>query len=357
MRSMRSMRGTSVWVFVALLAAAGVAEAQVPRTEGPFLQAFLFGDALFTVADAGTDDGFKLGQMVAHGNATLSERVVFFGELSITAGNSGYGLAMERAIIRYDFNDPVKISAGRYHTPISYWNTEFHHGLWLQASVARPEAIRFGSRYVPVHFVGAMVEGNLNSVPLHYSAGFGNGRGLNIAGAGDGGDVNANRAFVASASLRPRSLLGLRVGGGVYVDRISDAGGELADEVITSGHVVWDRGNVKASAEFIHVAHEEIGTGESTGSPSYYVHFAYRLPDDLRLFTPYARYEQMDVDANDVVFSGSVVDYEALVAGVRYDFDVLAALKAEYRNEKVGGGGRMDAYFIQASFAIPVGGS
>lgn len=350
------MRGWLPWVVTASLATATGVGAQVPQTDGPFLQAFLFGDVLFTVTDADTEDGFKLGQMVAHGNATLSERVVFFGEVSVTARNSGYALAMERAILRYDFSDPVKVSAGRYHTPISYWNTEFHHGLWLQGSVARPEAVRFGSQYVPVHFVGAMMEGNLTSVPVFYSAGFGNGRALNIAGAGDGGDVNGNRAFVASASVRPRSLFGFRVGGGLYVDRISDAAGELADEMITSAHVVWDRGRVEAVAEYIHVSHEEIGTSLSTSSPSYYLHVGYRLPTDFQPLTPYARYEKMDIDETDVVFSGVVPDYEAVVAGLRFDFSDLAALKAEYRNEKISGGERMDAWFVQASFAIPVAG-
>jgi hypothetical protein len=350
------MRRWFAWVVAASLATAPAADAQIPQADGPFLQAFLFGDVLFTVTDADVEDGFKLGQMVAHGNATLSENVVFFGELSITARNTGYALAMERAILRYDFSDPLKVSAGRYHTPISFWNTEFHHGLWLQGSVARPEAVKFGSQYVPVHFVGAMVEGNLTSAPIYYTAGFGNGRALNIAGAGDGGDVNGNRAFVASASVRPRSVFGFRVGGGVYVDRISDVGGELADEVITSAHVVWDRGRIEAVAEYIHVSHEEIETDLSTGNPSYYVHLGYRLPNDLQAFTPYARYENMDIDEADVVFGGLVPDYEAVIAGVRFDFSDLAALKAEYRNESVAGGDRMDAWFVQASFAIPVAG-
>jgi hypothetical protein len=350
------MRRVGFWAAIGLTVFAPAASAQQPQTQGPFVQAFLFGDALYTVADADRPDGFKLGQMVAHGNATLSEHVVFFGEVSISARSSGYSLAMERAIIRYDFNDPLKVSVGRYHTPISYWNTEFHHGLWLQGSVARPEAIKFGSRYIPVHFVGAMVEGNLTSVPLYYSARFGNGRTESLVGAGDAGDVNPTRAFIANASIRPRSLFGLRVGGAIYSDRISQGGVEFADELIASGHVVWNRGSVEAAVEYIHVSHKQIDTDVSTASPSYYAHLGYRLPGGLRDLTPYARYEKIDIEEGDVLFTGVLDDYEAIVAGVRYDFDNLAALKAEYRGEKVAGGARMDAYFVQASFAIPVSG-
>ncbi|MDX1494569.1 MAG: hypothetical protein R3253_10945 [Longimicrobiales bacterium] len=341
---------------LAVALSATTLEAQTPQAQAPFLQAFLFGDVLFTLQDADVPDGFRLGQMVAHGNATLSERVVFFGELSVTARTSGYSLAMERAIIRYDFSDPVKVSAGRYHTPISYWNTEYHHGLWLQGSVARPEAIKFGSRYIPVHFVGAMLEGNLQDIPVHYSVGFGNGRGANIAAAGDAGDVNGKRAFIASASVRPRSLFGFRVGGGVYFDRISVGGVEFADELITSAHLVWKRGSVDLVAEYINVSHEPVAGGASESSPAWYLHLGYRLSGDARDLMPYVRYESMDIAAGDLVFTGQVSDYDAFVLGARYDFSELAALKAEYRSEEVGGGDRLDAYYIQASFAIPVAG-
>lgn len=348
--------GSLLATLVAVALGASPLRAQTPQTQAPFLQAFLFGDVLFTVQDADVPDGFRLGQMVAHGNATLSERVVFFGEVSITARSTGYSLAMERAIIRYDFNDHLKVSAGRYHTPISYWNTEYHHGLWLQGSVARPEAIKFGSRYIPVHFVGAMLEGNLQSVPVYYSAGFGNGRGPDIAAAGDAGDVNGNRAFIASASVRPTSLFGFRVGGGVYVDRISVGGVEFADELITSAYAVWKRGPVDAVAEFINVSHEPVAGGDAESSPAWYLHLGYRLSGSARAVMPYVRYESMDIEASDPVFTGLLADYDAFVAGLRYDFSDLAALKAEYRSEEVGGGERMDAYYVQASFAIPVAG-
>lgn len=343
---------------LALLAALATtpSSAQTPQVQTPFLQAFLFGDAQYSEQEGTVNDGFRLGQMVAHGNASLSERVVFFGELSISARSSGYSLAMERAIIRYEFSDRLKVSAGRYHTPVSHWNTEYHHGLWLQGSVARPEAIKFGSSYIPVHFVGAMVEGNLQGLPLYYGVGVGNGRGDNIAAAGDVGDVNARSAFVASASIRPRSLFGFRVGGAVYVDRISVGGVDLADELITSAHIVWKRGPVDAVAEFINVAHEPVAGGPSESSPAYYVHFGYRLSGDASDVMPYMRYEDMDISAGDVVFTGLLGDYAAFIAGVRYDFDDLAALKLEYRSEEFGAGPRVDAFYAQASFAIPVAG-
>jgi hypothetical protein len=353
---MRGVRHPTTWLIVGFLIAASRLEGQTPGAETEFLRGFIFADVLYKSAEEGMTEGFFIGQTVAHANATLSENLVFFGEVSVTARSSGFTLAVERLILRYEFNDPLKVSAGRYHTPISFWNTEFHHGLWLQGSVSRPEAVKFGGSYLPVHFVGAMLEGNLTDVPLHYSAGFGNGRTEDLVGAGSAGDPLGSTAFVLAASLRPRGLFGFRVGGGAYFDRISEAGVEVADERILSGHLVWDRNNVEAIAEVFHVSHRELGVDEATGSPSWYVHVGYRLPTSVRL-TPYARYEEISIDEQDVVFEDVLADYEAAIVGIRYDFESYAALKAEYRGEKVGDVGRTDSWFAQASFAIPVGGS
>ncbi len=323
---------------------------------GPTIQGFLFGDARYVTTE-GTDPGFGLGQVVAHANGSLSEHVVFFGELSLSYRGSSYVTTVERAILRYDFNDAVKVSVGRYHTPISYWNTAYHHGLWLQGSVDRPRAVTFGTNFIPVHFVGAMVEGHVPGTPLHYMGGVGNGRNSSGVGAQDGGDANGNRAVILSGSVQPIDLGGFRVGGGMYLDRVPDSGAGETDERILSAHAVWNRGMLEVVAEYIDVSHEPASGGASLGSSAYYVHAGVRLPSGpLEDVTPYARWEDTDIDAADPVFGATLSNYEALVAGVRYDFDGLAALKSEYRSETFGTGSAVSSLVVQASFAIPVGG-
>jgi len=279
---------------------------------------------------------------------------VLFGELSITGRDSGYSLEVERAILRYEVNDAVKFSVGRYHTPVSYWNTAFHHGLWLQGSVARPEAVKFGSRFLPIHFVGAMVEGRFPDSPVTYLLGVGNGRADNIARAGDAGDSNGTRAVVASASLQPSELLGARVGGSVYIDDVPAESGPDTDERIVSAHAVWERGALDIIGEYLRVRHEPGGGGAATSSDAAFIHAGVRLPGRLSTLTPYVRWERMDIANGDVVFDGVVSDYDAILGGVRYDFSELAALKIEYRSEKLDGGEAWGSVFIQASFAIPM---
>ncbi len=327
--------------------------AQVIPT-GPSLRAFLFGDIAYDETEGDSPGGFKVGQIVAHGSAILSDRVVLFGEMSLTARDNGYALEVERAILRYELSDAIKFSAGRYHTPVSYWNTAFHHGLWLQQSVGRPEAVRFGTPFVPIHFVGAMAEGRIPDSPVTYLVGIGNGRGENISRAGDAGDVNGSRAMVASASFQPSSLLGARIGGSIYVDDAPVESGAAADERIVSAHAVWDRGALEIIGEYIRVRHVPAGGGSTSTSDATFLHAGVRLPGRLRALTPYGRWEETNIADDDLVFTGQVSDYDAVLGGVRYDFSELAALKIEYRSEKVSGGEAIGSFIVQASFAIPM---
>ena len=67
--------GTRLSVMATALFAATGVRGQTPYAQTPYLQAFIFGDAVFTVQDQDVADGFRLGQMVAHANASLTERV------------------------------------------------------------------------------------------------------------------------------------------------------------------------------------------------------------------------------------------------------------------------------------------
>ncbi len=191
---------------------------------------------------------------------------------------TGFNTEVERMILRFDQSDRLKVSFGRYHTPINYWNTAFHHGQWLQTTIARPEMIQFGGRLLPVHFVGALVEG---SVPaggwnLNYKAGVGNGRATAISRGGDAGDVNGHRAWLANAFSKPDRLFGLEFGGSVYGDKVTTTAGDV-DEQIVSAYAAWQKEDPEIIAEVAAIRHEAAG-GLETWSHAYYVQAAYRLP-------------------------------------------------------------------------------
>jgi hypothetical protein len=321
---------------------------------GPGFRGFLFGDVTYFATERpAVPQGFFIGQLVGHGNATLSNHLSFFGELSVSARESQYLFEVERAILRYDFADQFKVSVGRYHTPLSYWNTAYHHGLWLQTSVARPEIIKIGGTFMPVHFVGVLAEGTLSNPvgSLTYAAGLGNGRSTSIGRGGDSGDANAKRATVLTASVRPAVFSGLQVGGSLYNDRVPLAAGGV-DERTTTASVVWDRGAPELIAEYARVRHEPVAGGTVTTSDGYYVHAGMRLPGSLWRLKPYARIEKEDIATGDLPFA-ALRDYDAVIGGMRWDFEALAALKAEVRGEKFAGGERLNSLYVQVALVVP----
>src|ERR1700716_669831 len=176
-----------------------------------------FGDVDFAATDdKTTHSGFNMGQFILHISSPLSEKVSVFGETSFTAQTTPtatvYNVDVERLLIRYDYNDFFKLSFGRYHTPINYWNTTFHHGAWLQTTISRPEMTQFGGSFIPVHFIGSLVEGSVpaGGLNLNYNAGVGNGRASVISRGGDFGEVNDNRAWLVTVVGGPGRLFGLQ---------------------------------------------------------------------------------------------------------------------------------------------------
>ncbi|HET9266759.1 MAG TPA: hypothetical protein VFO31_01295 [Vicinamibacterales bacterium] len=285
--------------------------------------------------------GFSLGQFTLHLASALSPRVTFFGELSFTARTdagtdsppvTGFNAEVERLILRFDQSDRFKISFGRYHTPINWWNTAYHHGSWLQTTISRPEMIQFGGRLLPVHFIGGLVEGAVpaGGLNLNYKGGIGNGRGSVISRGGDAGDNNGSRAYLANGFVKPDRIFGLEAGAAVYGDTLTIATDREFGERIFSGYVVWHKETPEILAEVASVRHVEAGTSLVTWSHAYYIQAAYRLPIWRDVLKPYYRFEHIGVDEADAVFSG-LPNLDGSTVGLRYDVAPFAAVKAEFR--------------------------
>lgn len=120
-------------VFMGLISTSFAQSYEITSTQDLSAPEFIvmgFGDISYISRDGTDADGFVIGQAVAHLTATLGESLGVFGEFSATGKDSEYSFGVERFIVKYDFSDTFKLSAGRYHTPIGYWNSAFHHGAW-----------------------------------------------------------------------------------------------------------------------------------------------------------------------------------------------------------------------------------
>jgi len=329
----------------------------------PSLRISGFGDVSFNRTTSATEaKNFTLGQLALHMISQLSPRVTFFGEISFSprtdAGTgspaaTGFNVEVERMILRFDRSDQLKVSFGRYHTPINYWNTAFHHGQWLQTSITRPEMIRFGSQFLPVHFLGGLVEGTVpaGGWDLSYKGGVGNGRSTVISRAGDAGDANDRLAWLANMSFKPDRVYGLEFGASVYGDGVERVG-RTFEEQIVAGHFLWHKETPEIIAEVASVRHRDPETSLVTRNTAYYVQVAWRLPGEAAGWKPYVRFEHIDIDEADLVFD-AVPRLDMGTLGTRYDLSSFAAIKGEYRTWRRGpGSARNHGGYFQFSFTF-----
>ncbi len=326
----------------------------------PSLRIAGFSDVNFSATDQpGSNSGFRDGQFVLHFTSPLSPRVSFFSELTFSgradAGTgspraAGFNPEIERTIIRYDQSDQFKVSFGRYHSFINWWNTAFHHGLWLQTTIANPAML---GTIVPRHLVGGMIEGTFPAQGLNigYNLGLGNGRGSVLSRAGDVGDINSQRAWMFNLFSKPDRFFGLQAGGSFYRDKIALADGRDFREWIASGHFVWGREDPELIAEFANVNHREVGLTETFNTQTFYIQAAYRLPWFEQLWKPYYRFDYTDLAESDPVFQ-ALRSLRGSSLGMRYDISNFAAFKLEYRHQRRPGQSNVNGIFLQNSFTF-----
>ena len=62
---------------------------------------------------------------------------------------------LERLELRWS-GERLRLSLGRMHTRLGYYNTAYHHGAWLELPISRPRAVAFEDEggLLPVHLVG-----------------------------------------------------------------------------------------------------------------------------------------------------------------------------------------------------------
>jgi hypothetical protein len=201
-----------------------------------------------------------------------------------------------------------------------------------------------------------MAEGAVLQAPVtvRYALGVGNGRHTSLNRAGDAGDANKSRAFVAHSSVSLPLPVGVQVGGAYYADRVTPRAGIDATERTVSAYIAAERETPEVVVEYARITHEsKNGSFPTSTSESGYVLFAYRLPGALSAFKPYTRFDRTRVPVADSVFAPLGLDFSGRVVGIRYDVASAVALKLEYRSERVQGGPALSTIATQLSFTFP----
>lgn len=266
-----------------------------------------------------------------------------------------YEHEMERLQLGWLVQPTATVWLGRFHSPLGFWNSEHHHGAFMQTAITRPGILGFedDGGVLPTHITGLLAEGTYDREhgALNYAFGIGRGPAMeggelnpfNITEFRNGGDL----AISARLSYRPLDervgefggfagyahipVTGLAVGegkqtvAGVFYNRRSD-------KLRLIGELFYVGAHLKSAAR-----EEEVSFGAG------YLQVEYQVRDD---WTVFGRVEDTSNAKNNVYLN---LDQEFLyaraVAGARFELNSHQALKLEVsRNER-----QDDANFSQVS--------
>jgi hypothetical protein len=293
-----------------------------------------FGDVNLRGSDQrGSTTSFSLGQLDLFVTSDVSEKFKLLSEIVFEANQqNSFGVDIERLLLQYSPNDLFKVSVGRYHTAIGYYNTAYHHSTWLQTATGRPFLFQFedGGGILPIHNVGISASGLIPSgrLQLHYVAEVGNGRASrspldeavqNVVDENNGKSVNV--ALFAT----PEAVRGLQVGFSVYHDHLTPANLPRIGEVILAAHAVMVRPNFEWLNEALLIRHAPDGSPRVFNTPGFYTQISKRFGS----YRPYFRYQYVNGSDFEPVFP-DVGRREGPSVGLRFDASESVALKLQY---------------------------
>lgn len=86
---------------------------------------------------------------------------------------------MERLQLGWLAHPSATLWLGRFHSPLGFWNSEHHHGAYLQTTISRPSILAFEDQngVLPTHIFGALTEGSVEASAGEYNYAFGIGQG------------------------------------------------------------------------------------------------------------------------------------------------------------------------------------
>lgn len=249
---------------------------------------------------------------------------------------------VERIQLGWTLNPLTTLWFGRFHRPTGYWNSQYHHGTYLQSTVERPGIVEYedGGGVLPTHTTGLMLENTqiVGEGAFKYYLTLGAGpefnsddkllEALNVLDINDG---NHKLSIAAKLSYRPDELgptdLGL-FAGSTDIPIGGTSFGEISQSLL-GGYIHSEIFNIEITSALFNAHNDnEINGVTSTGSfSSAYLQGEYQL--NTR-WLAYSRIEGITDAASDpylLLFSSFAERRKML--GVRYDFSRRQALTLE----------------------------
>ena len=297
----------------------------------------------------GSAGNFYTGDFDLFLTSRLNDKTSVLSEIAFEETEAQrFKVDLQRMLLKYDLNDQLRFSFGRYQTSIGYYNWAFRSPAWLQTTADRPLVMEFASNggLLPTQAIGVSVTGAVPSgqFGLNYFAEYGSSDTIRPDINGDGllNDENNGNHVNVGFFLQPGRIRGLRIGGSYYHDQISDlmtfvTGGGIAmlpsgspstsgrwDQTIVNGHVVYVSKGVEFLNEGFLIRHTVSGPSDTFNTPALYTQFSRRFGP----IRPFARFQYVNVSARNVIYNDVGLRYGPSF-GARYDLNDYLAFKAQ----------------------------
>lgn len=302
---------------------------------------------------------FSLGTISLYATGDNNDRLNFLFETVIEELNDRAVVELERLWVGYTFDDLLIARAGRVHTALGYWNTEYHHGKYLFLSVDRPFFLQFEDigGVIPTHIVGLEFVGAKKAGEGKFKYVFEIGNGPALETDDDGlaprdqelipnalSDNNDEKQFALRLVLDSVLAKGLSLGVFGTKFKVENALKTIrVTETIYGIDVHYVKGDLDLLAEYFRFGNS------NKDADAYYAQAAYAIGK----FTPYLRHERLASNSTDPYLGrliGGAARYQNII-GVRYELDpVYSSLKAQFRRDIAKHGDDFDVFEFQWAF-------
>jgi hypothetical protein len=262
-------------------------------------------------------------------------RLRFLGEVLL----SNREKEVERAQIGWKVAQDATIWAGRFHTPIGFWNTEFHHGAYLQTTIHRPQITNYEDEngLLPLHGMGALFQSKktLGDSSLNVELSLASGPTLHHDGLEPIALLRKQRygrtGGSAKIAWQPQTTSNTQFGASAgrftlpYEDHFTDS----ISQTVVNGFVNWEHERWRALGEIYIIRNNALEGGIRSQSTikSAYLQTEYRISDNL---LGYFRVENTTAPLSDPLISRvPTVARHAATIGTRIELGKRLALKVE----------------------------
>lgn len=154
------------------------------------------------------------------------DRLSFASEVLFDLDGNTFSADVDRMEINFLWRTWLRVTAGKFHTALGYYNTAYPHGgSYYEVPIDRPVLVASHNvdSILPALAIGVRADGRISAGAagnFHYDLEVANGRGEDPEVAVNGVDLNQFKALNVRLRFEPAFLDGLIIGGNAYVDKI-----------------------------------------------------------------------------------------------------------------------------------------